>query len=108
TEEADTARAYVVDFRTRLRALVEPGTVVCLPTAPCIAPEVDTPSDALDAFRTRTMALTCTAGLAGLPQITLPVGTVDGCPVGLSYIGWPNGDESLLDLAVTLGPYCGR
>jgi amidase len=53
------------------------------------------------------MALTCSAGLAGLPQVTLPVGAVDGCPVGLSFIGWTNGDESLLDLAVALGPYCG-
>jgi len=107
-EEAETARSYVMDFRHRLRTLVEPGTIVCFPTAPCISPEVDAPSDVLDTFRTRTMALTCTAGLAGLPQITLPVGTVDSCPVGLSFIGWANGDESLLDLAVTLGPYCGQ
>ena len=106
-EEATSASAYVMDFRTRWRALVEPGTVVCLPTAPCISPEVDADPDVLDTFRTRTMALTCTAGLAGLPQVTLPVGTVDGCPVGLSFVGWANGDESLLDLAVTLGPYCG-
>jgi amidase len=105
-EEANSARAYVMDFRSRMRALVEPGTIVCLPTAPCISPEVDADPDVLDAFRTRTMALTCTAGLAGLPQITLPVGTVDGCPIGLSFIGWANSDESLLDLAVALGPYC--
>jgi amidase len=106
-EEAASDRAYVTDFRTGMRALVEPGTVICLPTAPCISPEVDAPPNLLDVFRTRTMALTCTAGLAGLPQITLPVGTVDGCPVGLSFVGWTNGDESLLDLAVALGPYCG-
>jgi len=107
-EEADSARSYVADFRTQVRALVEPGTVICLPTAPCISPEVDAHPDVLEAFRTRTMALTCTTGLAGLPQITLPVGMVDGCPVGLSFVGWANGDESLLDLGVTLGPYCGR
>jgi amidase len=54
------------------------------------------------------MALTCIAGVSGLPQVTLPAGTVEGCPVGLSFIGWAGGDEALLDLAVTLGPCCGQ
>ena len=57
--------------------------------------------------RVRVMRLTCIAGLAGLPQATVPVGTVAGCPVGLSFIGWAGGDEALLDLAVTLSRYCG-
>ena len=46
------------------------------------------------------MRLTCIAGLGGLPQVSIPVGTVEGCPVGLSFIGWAGGDEALLDLAV--------
>jgi amidase len=53
------------------------------------------------------MRLTCVAGMAGLPQVTLPVGTVSGCPVGLSFVGWSGSDEALLDLAVRLGRYCG-
>jgi amidase len=53
------------------------------------------------------MRLTCIAGLGGLPQVSIPVGTVTGCPVGLSLIGWPGGDEALLDLAVALARYCG-
>ena len=44
----------------------------------------------------------------GLPQINVPVGTVDGCPVGLGLIGWRGGDEALLDLAVLLGARCGQ
>jgi amidase len=39
--------------------------------------------------------------------MSIPVGTVDGCPVGLSFIGWAGGDEALLDLAVTLARHCG-
>jgi amidase len=35
------------------------------------------------------------------------VGTVLGCPAGLSLIGWAGGDEVLLDLAVSLARYCG-
>jgi amidase len=81
--------------------------VVALPSAPCIAPPIDTPAEALDSYRTRVMRLTCSAGIAGLPQVSIPAGTVDGCPVGLSLIGWAGGDEALLDLAVTLARHCG-
>ena len=37
----------------------------------------------------------------------LPVGTLGGCPAGLSFIGWAGGDEALLDLAGTLSRHCG-
>jgi amidase len=61
----------------------------------------------MDRFRTRVMRLTCTAGMAGLPQMNLPIGTLNGCPVGLSFIGWLGGDEVLLDLACELARHCG-
>jgi amidase len=53
------------------------------------------------------MRLTCIAGLSGLPQVTLPVGSISGCPVGLSFIAWHGGDEALLDLAVQLARHVG-
>ena len=78
-----------------------------LPTAPCIAPKIDTPQSELESYRVRVMRLTCIAGLGGLPQVTIPIGTVSGCPVGLSFIGWAGADETLLDLAVALSRHCG-
>jgi len=42
-----------------------------------------------------------------LLRATFPAGTVSGCPVGLSFIGWSGGDEALLDLAVGLARYGG-
>jgi amidase len=51
-----------------------------------------------------TLASTCLAGHAGLPQISIPAGVAARCPVGLSFIGWAGGDEALLDLAVKLEP----
>jgi amidase len=54
------------------------------------------------------MRLTCIAGLGGLPQVSLPIGTVTGAPVGLSFIGWRGADELLLSLAVKLSRCCGR
>ena len=80
-----------------------PGTILALPTAPWIAPRIDSTGAELDHFRTRVMRLTCIASLTGLPQISIPAGTMDGCPIGLSFIGWRGGDEALLDLACDAG-----
>ncbi len=105
--QADDARANMAKARQAIRALVKPGTVLALPTTPCIAPAVDSPADELESFRVRTMRITCIAGLGGLPQISIPAGTVSGCPAGLSFIGWAGGDEALLDLAVRMSPHVG-
>jgi amidase len=106
-EDAAAARRIQAEARSRMHGLLEPGTVLALPTAPSIAPPINLTAEELDHFRTRVMALTCIAGVSGLPQVNLPVGTLEGCPVGLSFVAWPGGDEALLDLTVTLAPYCG-
>jgi amidase len=109
TPEQTEAQRRVLDAaRGHVRGLLRPGTVLALPTAPCIAPPVDESPAGLDGFRTRAMALTCPAGLAGLPQITVPAGLVEGCPVGLSFVGWPGGDEALLALAGQVAPVLDR
>ena len=105
--QADAARAVRAGARAHLRNLIKPGTVVALPTAPSIAPLIDTPAAALETHRLQVMRLTCSAGLAGLPQVNLPAGTVSGCPAGLSFIGWAGGDEAMLELAFRLSPHCG-
>lgn len=104
--DADAARAALAGMRSRLRRTIEPGTLVCLPTAPCIAPEINAAGAMLDAFRSRVMALTCIAGIGGLSQVTLPIGYVSGCPVGASLVGWAGADETLLEAATTLGAWC--
>ena len=43
------------------------------------------------------------AGVAGLPQVTLPLARVDDCPAGLSLVGPPGSDEHLMTLAISLG-----
>ncbi len=107
TGEADAARRVHAAARAHIRGQLPPGTVMALPSAPCIAPQIDAPPEAMESYRTRVMRLTCIAGLGGLPQVSIPVGTVAGCPVGLSFIGWAGGDEALLDLAVAVAKYCG-
>ena len=103
--EAEAARALRTEIVRRLLALVPAGTVIVLPTTPTLPPERDIPDGASFAeFRTLTLASTCLAGLAGLPQVSLPAGLAAGCPLGLSFIAWRGGDETLLDLAVKLEP----
>jgi amidase len=105
--DATSAREALAPARAHVHALVPPGTVIALPSAPSIAPLIDTPAAELEDFRARVMRLACTSGLSGLPQVSIPAGTVDRCPVGLSFIGWRGGDEALLDLAVRLARHCG-
>jgi amidase len=76
--------------------------VLLAPTAPGIAPLRGTPEPELDAFRAHALELLCPAGHAGLPQISLPLGSIDGCPIALSIIGAPGSDERLLALAAKL------
>jgi len=106
-DEAQAARRVQAQAREHILQTARPGTILALPTAPCIAPLIDGTAEAMDHFRTRVMRLTCIAGMAGLPQMNLPIGTLNGCPVGLSFIGWPGGDEVLLDLACELARHCG-
>ena len=107
--ESDAAnlRKELSRVREQIRGVAKPGTVLALPSAPCIAPLTTTPASEQESFRLRVMRLTCIAGISGLPQVNIPVGTISGCPVGLSFIGWAGGDEALLDLAVSLANYVG-
>jgi amidase len=107
TAQAEKARAVKAQAREHILQTVVPGTVLALPSAPCTAPRIDISAADMEKFRVRVMRLTCIAGMAGLPQINIPVGTLGGCPIGLSFIGWAGGDEALLDLACELSRHCG-
>jgi amidase len=105
--QADAARSVQIKAREHIRQIAVPGTILALPTAPSIAPKVEISGAELEEFRVRAMRLTCTSGVSGLPQMNIPAGTVSGCPIGLSFIGWAGGDEALLDLACELSRHCG-
>ena len=99
-EMVGAAKARHVAIRSHLSGLFEPGDVLCLPTSPRVAPLKDTPTDDLEIrFRHHAMCLLCIAGLGGLPQISLPLASLDDLPLGLSLIGPRGSDIMLLDLA---------
>ncbi len=78
--------------------LLADGAVLCLPSSPVPAPKRDASLEVLGDVRLRTMALTCVAGLARLPQISIPAGKVGDAPVGLSFIAAQGEDMMLLAL----------
>ena len=90
--------------------LVSGGNILCMPTAATVAPRLDAEPETMATYRERTLMLTSPAGLARLPQITLPVGTAlsksggDPCPVGMSLIAQRGSDRMLLELAADLAP----
>ena len=73
--------------------------ILALPTAPGPAVLLAMPPAELDGWRRRLLSLTSIAGLAGLPQVSIPLARVGGLPVGLSLIGPPNTDEALMEIA---------
>ncbi len=83
----------------RMDDLMDVGAVMAIPTSPCVALYRDEPQETQADARQRILTTTGLAGHAGLPQINIPYGTVDGAPTGFSIVGRKGGDEVLLDLA---------
>jgi amidase len=99
-EAALAARARADAISRELAERFGEDDLICLPTTPTIAPFRKTPSDEVEVdYRRRTMELMCAAGLGGLPQLSIPVGVVDGAPVGLSIMARRGRDRALLRFA---------
>ena len=102
-DDAAPHKAKREDIARRMAVLLAGNAVLVLPTVPGIAPLRDSPPAATNEFRTRALSLLCIAGLAGLPQINLPLATLEGCPLGLSLVAARGNDTLLLDLACRIG-----
>jgi amidase len=98
TEDIVRAQTIRDAARHRMDALLANNAVLVLPTVSGIAPLLHTPAAELDDFRARAMSLLCIAGLAGLPQVNLPLATLNGCPLGISLVAARGSDEMLLRL----------
>lgn len=83
-------------FAQAMRRFLGQDGLIVLPTTYGPAPKRTDSAEAGDRVRTQTMKLTCIAGVAGLPQITIPFAD-QGHPVGLSFISGPGTDRQLLD-----------
>jgi amidase len=99
--DAQVAEAQVVRaaFRQRFSALLGNDTVLILPTMPDIAPLLSESDDALNDYRNNALNLLCLSVLSGLPQVSIPLASRSGAPLGLSLMGPAGSDMSLVALA---------
>ena len=93
------AAAFRERFRTHLTALLGSDGVLLMPTMPDIAPLVSADEADLEDYRNQATRMLCIAGLAGFPQLSLPLGTRLGAPLGISLLGPAGSDRSLVRLA---------
>ena len=77
--------------------------MLCLPTAPTEAPFLDASREELAKYRRRTFLFTALAGLARLPQATIPAAHAGRPPIGISLIAARGQDRALLRLASEIG-----
>lgn len=85
--------------RAHMAKLLGSDGVLILPTVPGPAPLLKATDAELEASRGQSLRLLCLSGLSGFPQVTIPAGIHDGGPFGLSLIGPPGSDLSLVRLA---------
>lgn len=92
-------RSWRQAFRSRLLAALGPDDAWLLPAAPCTALPRNAPGQVRSRFYERALALGAIAGHAGAPQVVLPLLSVAGRPLAVSFIAAPGQDERLLALA---------
>jgi len=97
------ATAFRARFRAHLGALLGSDGVLMMPTMPDIAPLASADERGLEHYRNQATRLLCSAGLAGFPQLSLPLGSRLGAPLGLSLLGPAGSDRSLVRLAESIG-----
>ncbi len=98
-EASAAARATQAQIRAHVHSLLGSDGLLLLPSAASLAPLRNAQAADVDAVRLRTMAITCIAGLCGLPQISLPVRTTGGDILGVSLLGPAGSDLALIQLA---------
>lgn len=96
---ADSTRRNIASEMERALA---GDVLMIIPTSPGAAPRKDSSRDEFEAFRRQAIGILSVAGLASLPQISMPAGSLDGAPVGLSLVARRGGDGQLLSFIENL------
>jgi amidase len=103
SEEIASATATRARIEGHFDALLADGAVMAVPAAAAVPPPAGSPEGGYDTLRNNNERYNGMSPLARLPQISLPLGQVDGLPIGLGLIAAHGNDELLLDIAVAMG-----
>lgn len=101
-EQVSAARAFRARYRAHLLQQLGADGVLVMPTMPDVAPLISADESGLETYRNRATQMLCIAGLSGFPQLSLPLATRLGAPLGISLLGPPGSDRSLVRLAERL------
>ena len=100
TEAQVVDAAHFCDrFRGHLAALLGSDGVLLMPTMPDVAPLLAAYESELEDYRNAAIRMLCISGLSGCPQVTLPLASRLGAPLGISLLGPAGSDRSLVALA---------
>lgn len=97
--QVDAGRAFMATYRAHLSALLGTDGVLVLPSMPDIAPLRSEPDSSLEDYRNLAIRMLCISGLSGFPQLSMPLASREGAPLGLSLLGPAGSDRSLISLA---------
>lgn len=97
--QVNAAHVFRTAFRAQLASLLGNDGVLLMPTMPDIAPLRSDSEAALEDYRNRAIRMLCIAGLAGFPQLSMPLASREGAPLGISLLGPAGSDRSLVALA---------
>jgi amidase len=97
------AAQFRVERRAEFTRLLDPETIVCMPTTPFPAPLAGQPRSVMWQLRASIITLTCVAGMTGAPQLSMPVAEVDRLPIGLSILAAAGADDLVLRAALLFG-----
>lgn len=98
-----------VEISTLKRAVISlledamlPGSLLVVPVTPSVAPILhESPSDK-ERLRQSIIGLNSIAGISGAPELSCPIVSSDGLPIGIGVIGLPGDDELLCKVAASL------
>lgn len=91
-------------FFRDLENFLQPQDLICIPTVPALPRlksgiEMQGPGKPKKNYYQRALSLTAIAGIGRLPEVSLPLGQIDGIPVGLSLLAAHGRDAYLLGVA---------
>ncbi len=100
--QVQQAEQFRTRFRQHLADVLGSDGVLVMPTMPDIAPLRTADEASLEAYRNQAVQMLCLAGLSGFPQISLPLASRGGAPLGISLLGPAGTDRSLITIAQQL------
>lgn len=101
-EQKNAALKAQKKFVEYIDKLFQHCDAIVLPTTPGRAPLINIASSEMANYRNELMVSTAIAGLTGLPQVHLPLFSIDKAQCGVSLIGKKGCDLALLHIARTL------